>query len=640
VLSLKNFSAFEMLKQSTKEYMQKPSLTNSKFIGPKECDVVMQGGITSGVVYPKFIALLSSRFKLRNIGGTSAGAISASAAAAAQYAKNNQNVNTFAEIDQLPTWLFEPSKVNSKNTNLKALFQPSSFLKSHFNVIAGALNTPNKLFKVFKIILALVLNFPFSLIVGALVWYALSSFLVRSWAITSVDEILLIIFFGFLWQGIYFTFSLLNRLAKNEFGICSGHDANQNLLTPPLTDWLYRLQQRLARLALTRPLTFGDLWGDQDKKNIDLAMLTSCISECRGMRLPFDDFSFVFSRKEMQKLFPDDVVNYMCQNAGDPNDQKYRLDGIKDRFAGPSKVDENNKFIEQTADKFLFPEPRNFPVIVATRMSLSFPILLSAVPLYRIRKDAGETLGIKRVWFSDGGLISNFPIHFFDSMLPQRPTFGVSLYKVKTILKPQDRANLPDNNSENSQYDWANLNERETPKSTIQFLGTAFNTIRVWRDQSFSHAPGFRDRIVQIRHLKTEGGLNLDMPEDHIKALSDSGYDAASKIIARFCDAPIDSNGWANHQRVRLCSSTAMLQQLLKDASEAYNSLKFFPTFKELLSDHNVFGEHTNLGSTARQSAAKKMFDGLMAVNEIVENTDLVKGQPKPSPHIVIEPRQ
>jgi predicted acylesterase/phospholipase RssA len=50
--------------------------------GPRRfCDIVMKGGITSGVVYPLAIAILAEDFIFKNVGGTSAGAIAAAAAA-------------------------------------------------------------------------------------------------------------------------------------------------------------------------------------------------------------------------------------------------------------------------------------------------------------------------------------------------------------------------------------------------------------------------------------------------------------------------------------------------------------------------------------------------------------------------------
>lgn len=52
-----------------------------------ECDMIMKGGITSGVVYPGAINELSRTYRFRGIGGTSAGAIAAAGAAAAEYGR-------------------------------------------------------------------------------------------------------------------------------------------------------------------------------------------------------------------------------------------------------------------------------------------------------------------------------------------------------------------------------------------------------------------------------------------------------------------------------------------------------------------------------------------------------------------------
>jgi Patatin-like phospholipase len=47
------------------------------------CDLVMKGGITSGVVYPNAVLALAREFRFKNIGGTSARAIAAAISAAA-----------------------------------------------------------------------------------------------------------------------------------------------------------------------------------------------------------------------------------------------------------------------------------------------------------------------------------------------------------------------------------------------------------------------------------------------------------------------------------------------------------------------------------------------------------------------------
>ena len=56
----------------------------------KSCDIVLKGGITSGVVYPLALVSLSQKYRFSNIGGTSAGAIAAAAAAAAEYGRPSQ----------------------------------------------------------------------------------------------------------------------------------------------------------------------------------------------------------------------------------------------------------------------------------------------------------------------------------------------------------------------------------------------------------------------------------------------------------------------------------------------------------------------------------------------------------------------
>jgi hypothetical protein len=41
------------------------------------CDLIMKGGITSGIIYPAAVCELASTFHFKNICGTSAGAIAA-----------------------------------------------------------------------------------------------------------------------------------------------------------------------------------------------------------------------------------------------------------------------------------------------------------------------------------------------------------------------------------------------------------------------------------------------------------------------------------------------------------------------------------------------------------------------------------
>ena len=63
----------------------------------------MKGGITSGVVYPLTICKLATRHRLRNIGGTSAGAIAAVMAAAAEYRRQHDHETPAAGYQALAT---------------------------------------------------------------------------------------------------------------------------------------------------------------------------------------------------------------------------------------------------------------------------------------------------------------------------------------------------------------------------------------------------------------------------------------------------------------------------------------------------------------------------------------------------------
>lgn len=93
----------------------------------KECDLVMKGGITSGVVYPFAISKVSDRYRLRNIGGTSAGAIAAAMAAAAEYRRQEGDGKAgFKEIKTLAETLAD---------NLKSMFQPSPELAPLFELL-------------------------------------------------------------------------------------------------------------------------------------------------------------------------------------------------------------------------------------------------------------------------------------------------------------------------------------------------------------------------------------------------------------------------------------------------------------------------------------------------------------------------
>src|SRR5688572_13369176 len=93
------------------------------------CDLVMKGGVTSGIVYPPAICELAKRFAFRNIGGTSIGAVAAALAAAAELGRRKGIDGTFARLAAIPQELSAPGaivKLMAPDASTKAAFAPLS----------------------------------------------------------------------------------------------------------------------------------------------------------------------------------------------------------------------------------------------------------------------------------------------------------------------------------------------------------------------------------------------------------------------------------------------------------------------------------------------------------------------------------
>jgi hypothetical protein len=368
----------------------------------KKCDMVMKGGITSGVVYPLAVCELAQTYTFKNIGGTSAGAIAAAAASAAEYGRQHErpdkNKHNFAELEKLPQWLGAKSP-DGKNSNLFALFQPQASTKRLFNtLIAGlaggkALRLLRRPRLIIRVLLTSIWNFPLGAILGLLIFLLLFIVPMRPESglllIQSLISALLITAVVALSGTFYSFYRCAGRtIPQNYYGLCTGMPSpspwfirwlkwlaskgvlstwlnrviNRHRVAPSLTSWLTEYLDRLAGVEDRdkQPLTFGDLWGQGDERNINLEMLTTNLTLGRPYRLPFDTEDFFFDPKEFEKFFPERVVNWMKEKSAKMKDE-------------PSK-------------NTLFPLPKaaDLPVVVATRLSLSFPILLSAIPLYAV----------------------------------------------------------------------------------------------------------------------------------------------------------------------------------------------------------------------------------------------------------------
>jgi predicted acylesterase/phospholipase RssA len=95
----------------------------------RSCGVVLKGGITSGVVYPHALCELARTYRFASVGGTSAGAIAAVAAAAAEYGRDRGG---FEKLAAVPAWI-------GSGDNLFRLFQPQPRTAAFFRLFTAGL---------------------------------------------------------------------------------------------------------------------------------------------------------------------------------------------------------------------------------------------------------------------------------------------------------------------------------------------------------------------------------------------------------------------------------------------------------------------------------------------------------------------
>lgn len=504
----------------------------------EECDLVMKGGITSGVVYPHAIAKIASRYRLRNIGGTSAGAIAAVMAAAAEYRRqksdDKMSMAGFTDIQNLAGVLA---------SELGTFFQPVPELKPIYDLMIAALEAKgNKLTAVAKASFSV---FRASWLVGGIVGLAgiVAAVLICSvWLAVLGLVIGLVVATGLISVKLY---KLLNvELAeKNNFGLCPGMQQS-GFTKPALTDWMAEKIDSIAGLSTGgkvagRPLTVGDL----KAHDITIAAMTTDLSSGRPYQLPFQTEIHYFSRCEFEKLFPKRVVDYLAR---EENRRPFASYGVPD-------------------DLFKLPVRDEMPVLLVARMSLSFPALIQAVPLYRfddeIKGKGGivdKSYKIRKCVFSDGGISSNFPIHFFDAFLPGRPTLGITLAEYSAERHGDIFVDLPEKAKADSRA-LAVL----PPRGILGFLMSIVNTAKDWQDTLQSKLPGYAERIVEIRLNDKEGGMNLNMDRTTVQRLVSLGKEAGEKLVEDF--------NFNEHRWRRVLSFMSVMEDELIALSKNYD---------------------------------------------------------------------
>jgi len=559
-----------------------------------ECDLVMKGGITSGIVYPKAAVELSKSYRFRGIGGSSAGAIAAAGTAAAELGRSTGG---FDKLDALCEELAKPDA-------LLNLFQPTRATRPVMRFGLAFLNTklPTPVF----LFMYLIAWNAFTLfLVGAVVAMLIVNFRlfdsIDRWYHALIGVVVFSLLFAMALTPFLIYFRVtgwMKRVRRNHLGVCTGMPGVAGRPDQPaLTPYLCEKFRDLAGLPENGVLTFGQLKG----KKIDLKLMTSCLSIQRPYVFPLRDERFLFNEVEWKAYYPQNVLDVMKANAPQGKDYPTPPSGY-----------------------YYLPHAEHLPVIVPVRISMSFPVLFSAIPLYTFteafeRKDDAvlRPSDLKLVYFSDGGIVSNFPIHIFDKWLPDCPTFGINLAKfnqntAKSAEVPLQNPNtnvplpaplpniappvptaavstqslvVPTSNKSGStpqtsrvhlpKADEISVIEWNEIQSFAELAAAVFYTAKNHRDTAQTELPSYKERVVTVRLDDTEGGFNLNMSSDIIRQVMGYGTAAGQTMVEQYSKG----EGYKHHQWVRLRVVLARLEDELCGLRKMFGPNSHFTAF-------------------------------------------------------------
>jgi hypothetical protein len=434
---------------------------------------------------------------------------------------------------------------------------------------------------------------------------------------------------------------LTRGLVANTFGMCKGLTTNPKL-GPALTPWLHeQIQTAAGRSAGDDPLTFGDLWGAPDFppdwipipagiriRSIDLQMFTTNLSHGRPYIFPHTDKKarLFFDPGELRQYMPEDVMNWIEAHA-----EKYRkvADGEPDESSSRGLLE--------------LPKAEDVPVLLAARMSLSFPILFSALPLWAIdfEKPWGQRC-FKRCVFSDGGISSNFPMHLFDGLVTTWPTFGVQLEGV--LEDHRNRVYLPQRYDEGYGDRWNRFDEEHSPAGRFGgFIAAIVGTMQNWNDNTLARMPGVRDRVVRVRLSEDEGGMNLNMESKLIESVANYGRHAADELLAHFGKANgAIARGWDEQRWTRLSVLINGLRQRLIGLAIALGpDVGHATSYDDLVrqSGETAPPGHSEKLSPSEVAALQALLDSLKNLaSEFARHSQQYSHTPIPEPELRIRP--
>jgi hypothetical protein len=621
------------------------------------CSVVLEGGVTSAVIYASLLARLSGDYTFHHLGGASSGAVAAAAAAAAEFARQKapgQPTASFDLLGKFPDTLAEVDDLG--RTTLFKLFQPAPKALASFRVAMAALDRKGGdglKASAARVGMALVAKFPLpafllALPVVGMAWSAaawLSSHLAcgaglgsallcaTGWVLAVLPTAIAAMFVLAVWALL----ATVRALRDNHWGLCNGM-TEAGFDRPALTPTLHGFFQSLAGKP-HGPLTFGDLWwgpqpGDGSQREehatrrIDLQIITSAVSLARPVRLPGEPGAdplgeFFYDPQEWSALFPPDVMQH-----------------LKTHARRATLVHDDGRVL------FALPEPKQWPVLMAARFSLSFPLLLSALPMYiavprRAILRAGaaatsRTFEARKVYFSDGGITSNCPVHLFDAPLPRFPTFGINLYR----QPPNSDTSVLRSDTRDPELEASATRDAARWTTPLPFLLAIFSTMFGWRDSLQRSLPGYRERIVHIGVSPEAGGLHLAMTPKTIQILGKLGIEAAEKLRDDFSRPRTagEANAWERHRWTRARTTLSALRAYL--AAFVGRLAAGQPDYTRLLRTATPI-DHPFQEDRARQQVLE-LVEGTRALMHTIEATvpadALDQNTPRPLPGLHMSP--
>lgn len=649
------------------------------------CDLILNGGVASGVVYPWALVELARHYRFRSIGGNSVGAMAAALAAAAEYGRCHGKSNAFEVLRRVPLDLAKED--DEGRTRMLRLFQPSPKVRRLFELFlvvirpgnpvetagltppspekcgqpapvdtAGAVSPSLALRDWLKMawqvldlyrLGGLVLLWPPAMITLALVLSGGPPANCIALVLSAAGWLFLVVVLlvARLWLD-------LRALARNDFGLCTGKAQPPSPGQPPaeeaLVEWLHRgIQLSAGRGRHDPPLTFTDLWhaprsgqppaedgSAPGEPSIDLQMFSTIVSLGRPVSWPLVEESprLFFRAHEWSRIFPESLLSAVVAVA-----KPYAPSSASDPDLGA----QTHPLLEIPAGEL--------PIAIAARMSLSFPLLFTCVPVYAIDYEASRgKRQMRPALLTDGGLCTNFPIHLFDAAHPRWPTFGLMLSRRLQNFE-NEPVWLPQFHLEGRADSWL----RSVPGAGVEpprkglfgLLTGMLMTTLDWSDNLTSRLPSVRNRVLRMALKPGEGQLNIAMPGERILDMAHKyGTLGGQKLKCRFISPDgKPTAAWQEHLYVRAMNQLHALREHLRGYTDAVTTAGHSKPINDVLAQatrqralgHRLdrFPDAAGGQLTSPQAAAlQRAVEAVSALEQVLEQTQADSGPYQPVP--------